>query len=129
MKNWKLWCFVVLAFGFSLTVPLSAEELAPLFLPEVLETAGCERCLGFYSTSPGGGAASAWGFGATCAAAQADLAAQLQTQGDNKCSSLGYWDGACMLNVQVTAPCWWNASYGSYQVDGYATHKCTQYIC
>lgn len=126
MKNWKL---VVLLLAVAVTVPCLAADLeSELFTPAPEPKIICDRCLGLYTTAPAPGQASAWGKGSSCAAAQADLDNQLWQQADVHCFNLGH-DSACSVTTVVTGACWWKPSEGKYIVDGYATHKCSVYIC
>lgn len=119
---------VALAFVTLLGSPaaFSAVAASPpdsdLFAPEPIQTAVCTSCVGTYTTSPGGGAASHWGMGTSCTAAQSDLTAQTRAAANSYC--LSYVDDypSCSLTVVVTAACFWNGS--TYQVDGYANFKC-----
>ena len=108
-------------------VPASDLELAELFTPEPTPTAGCWGCGGSYTTSPGGGAASHWGFGNSCTEALNDLTSQTRAAANAFC--LAYEDGGtCNFRVVQTAACWWSASYGKYVVDGYANFSCRVWV-
>lgn len=118
--------FVVLAVpAFAGEAPLVAES--DLFVPEVLETAACTACIGSYTTSPGGGAASHWGKGTSCAAAQTDLTSQTRSVATGFCLGIDDY-GTCSFTVVVTGACWWSSDYGLYVVDGYANFKCREWI-
>lgn len=129
MKNWKLLSLVVLASAFSWTAPYQAADLeAPLFTPAPENKLVCTKCLGLRTTAPSAGEPSAWGFGASCAAASSDLNNQLWGQADDGCYNAGL-DGACSVTTVVTTACYWSTEYNAYQIDGYANYKCSVYIC
>lgn len=92
-----------------------------LFTPEPIETAVCWSCAGSYTTSPGGGAASHWGMGSSCSAAQTDFNSQTGSAANQVCWGEGA-EYACAISRVVTAACFWNGSM--YQIDGYANFKC-----
>lgn len=115
------------------TAPATAAEPAPidfesgLFTPAPEPADPCHRCMGLLrSTSPGGGAASHWGFGSSCSIALQDVTNQLWSAAADICVDDGAL-GACSLTVVQTAPCWWNGS--QWVIDAYATFKCMQYLC
>ena len=100
----------------------STDPLAALFTPAPISLASCTPCIGSYTTSPGGGAASHWGMGSSCTAAQTDLTNQTRSAANAVCFDIDDY-GVCSFSVVVTAACW-SPSYGTYQVDGYANFKC-----
>jgi hypothetical protein len=113
-----------------LALPVFASESAPvleseLFTPEAIETAVCWSCSGSYTTSPGGAAASHWGKGSSCTAAQNDFNSQTGSAANQTCWTLGA-EYACSVARIVTAACFWNGSM--YQVDGYANFKCRYWV-
>lgn len=99
--------------------PMPVES--DLFTPEA--ESKIPECGEGYTTSPGGGAASAWGFGGTCNTSYDDLVAKVTTQANNNCVGIGH-EIACNIQVVVTAPCWYSSGYGQYVTDGYANHGC-----
>ncbi len=101
--------------------PAGADPLADLFNPAPISMA-CTTCTGSYTTSPGGGAASHWGMGTSCTAAQTDLSNQARAVANAFCYGVDDY-GVCSFAVVVTGACW-SPSYGQYQVDGYANYKC-----
>lgn len=85
----------------------------------------CHYCGTGFTTSPGGGAASHWGFGADCTAAQNDVRAQLLAYVNDDCQNYGT-AGRCSFQMVVTW-CGWNGS--QYQADAYANYGCWVYYC
>ncbi len=106
----------------ALAAPANSDALAALFNPAPVSQATCIACTGNYTTSPGGGAASHWGMGTSCTAAQTDLNNQTRAAANSVCYSIDDY-GVCSFSVVVTGACW-SPSYGTYQVDGYANFKC-----
>lgn len=102
--------------------PAEADPLAALFAPQPISLASCTTCAGNYTTSSGGGAASHWGMGTSCTAAQTDLTNQTRAAASSFCFGVDDY-GVCSFSVVVTTACW-SPSYGQYQVDGYANFKC-----
>ena len=106
------------------TVPAApTDSLDALLNPAPTELAICTACVGPYTTSPGSGQASHWGFGGSCSDALTDLTNQTRAAARAYCLDLDDY-GTCSFSVVTTAPCWWNSGYGLYQVDGYANFKC-----
>lgn len=109
-------------------------SLAVLFVTAVFAVpeaqAGCRyRCLGNYSSSPGGGQPSDWGMGSSCVAAEADFDAHLWATANDLCYSMGHVDGACSVTKVTTTACYFNTDINMYQVDGYSLYKCSVEIC
>lgn len=105
--------------------PLLFEE--PLFTPAPKPMAPeCHFCSSTLTTSPGGGAASHWGFGASCTAAESDATAQLSAYVNSVCSELGE-AGRCGFQVVYTAACYYQND--QWIVDAYANYKCWVYYC
>jgi hypothetical protein len=98
----------------------------PLFTPAPQPAAPpCAACFSGFTTSPGGGQASHWGFGSDCSAAQTDVRSQLLAYTTAECQSYdGY--GRCGFQLVVTW-CGWNGS--QYQADAYANFSCWLSIC
>ena len=113
--------------------PTDTAEAA-LFLPEdQLFTPApkpaapeCHFCSSTLTTSPGGGAASHWGHGATCTDAQNDVRAQLSAFVNSQCLSLGDY-GRCAFAVVYTCACY--QQNGQYVIDAYATYRCWVNYC
>lgn len=99
----------------------------PLFTPAPKPMAPeCHFCSSYFTTSPGGGAASHWGHGATCTDAQNDVWAQLSTHVNNICSGLGDY-GRCAFSVVYTCACYQDG--GQYVIDAYANFRCWVNYC
>lgn len=109
---------------------LPEPECPGLLPPEPVER-GCYLCAGaIRTTSPGGGAASHWGMGASCTAAQAHLENQLNLAALDFCNGhQGAGAGFCNVVVVVTAACYWSPQFQTYVVEGYANFKCQYFIC
>ena len=105
--------------------PLPDE--GPLFTPAPkLMAPECHFCSSTYSTSPGGGAASHWGHGATCTDARNDVWAQLSAYVDGYCAGVGDF-GRCAFQVVYTSDCY--AQNNVVVVDAYATFRCWTNYC
>lgn len=99
----------------------------PLFTPAPQPMAPeCHFCSSTLSTSPGGGAPSHWGHGATCTDAQNDVRAQLAALVDSRCFQLGDY-GRCSFAVVFTCTCYFQD--GQWVVDAYATYRCWVNYC
>jgi hypothetical protein len=99
----------------------------PLFTPVPKPMAPeCHYCSSTFTTSPGGGAASHWGHGATCTDAQNDVRAQLSTFVNDLCSGLGDY-GRCAFAVVYTSACY--ESGGQWVIDAYANFRCWVNYC
>lgn len=78
---------------------------------------------GPYCDSPGGYVTpTATAIGSTCAIAQSNLTAQLQSYANSYCGTRG-----CQLVVTITAAC--QATGSGYSISGYATHGCRDSTC
>lgn len=105
--------------------PLFPES--PLFTPAPKPAAPeCHFCSSTFTTSPGGGAPSHWGHGATCLDAQNDARAQLSAFVNDQCFSLGDY-GRCAFAVVFTCSCY--QQNGQYVIDAYATYRCWVNFC
>lgn len=105
--------------------PLFSE--GPLFTPAPKPMAPeCHFCSSTFTTSPGGGAPSHWGHGATCTDAQNDVRAQLSTHVNDICSGFGDY-GRCAFAVVFTCTCY--QDNGQFVVDAYATYRCWVNYC
>lgn len=99
----------------------------PLFTPAPKPMAPeCHFCSSTFSTSPGGGAASHWGHGATCTDAQNDVRNQLSAYVNAICFDLGD-AGRCAFSVVYTCSCY--QSGGQWVIDAYATYRCWVFYC
>jgi hypothetical protein len=113
------------AAGSADAAPLFAE--GPLFTPAPKPMAPvCHYCSSTLTTSPGGGAASHWGHGATCTDAENDVRAQLSAYVNTQCTELGT-AGRCGFAVVFTAACYF--SNGQWIADAYANYRCWVYWC
>jgi hypothetical protein len=106
--------------------PLLVPE-GPLFTPAPKPMAPeCHFCSSTFSTSPGGGAASHWGHGATCTDAQNDVRNQLSAYVNSICFDLGE-AGRCAFSVVYTCSCYYSG--GQWVIDAYATYRCWVFYC
>jgi hypothetical protein len=100
---------------------------SPLLTPEPLPMAPpCHFCSSTLTTSPGGGAASHWGHGATCTEAKNDVTSQLSSFVNADCTNYGT-AGRCAFAVVYTSDCY--AQNSVVVVDAYATYRCWVYYC
>lgn len=130
----------LLVFGFAWISPiLTAQEETPAvpesaqqpsLFDDALQTPApvpmappCSSCVGGFTSSPGGGAASHWGFGSDCTAATSNLRSQLSNYANSVCAVEGDY-GRCAFSVIHTSSCFYNPSYGLYQIDGYTNFSC-----
>lgn len=101
---------------------MALETPAPL---ELLPPGECRyRCMGNFTTSPGGGQPSHWGMDSDCNVANTILLNELSAAADAGCWALGH-DGACVVTPVITTTC----TNSNHQADGYANYKCSFEIC
>ncbi len=131
-RTWMLFCLsslLVVGVGWaaeSTAVAADEPSLEELLAPEPALKASCYGCATGYTTSPGGGQASHWGLGSSCALAQSSLTSQTRSAATAICADFDDY-GICSFGVVVTAPCWWSSTYNQYVVDGYANFGCRYY--
>lgn len=113
--------------AFAATPPAKIALPLPddgLQTPEPLPLAPpCSSCVSGFTSSPGGGAASHWGFGSDCTAALSDLRAQLSAYANDVCAIEGDY-GRCAFSVIQTSSCFYSSGHGAYQIDGYTNFSC-----
>ena len=88
----------------------------------------CHACATGFTTSPGGGAPSHWGYGGDCSSAQSNLRSQLLSATTAFCFDIDPDTiGRCSFSVVNTCTCYYQG--GQYVVEGYANFGCWIYIC
>ncbi len=118
-------CLVAVAPAFAADPSLFTE--VPQWTPAPKPAAPpCHHCGTGFTTSPGGGAASHWGHGADCAAAQSDVRSQLLAYVNADCQNYGT-AGRCSFQVVYTCSCYYQG--GQWVVDAYANYGCWIYYC